>query len=95
MPTEGGGGGGGGGGDNKGKFGWGYADQTFRPLDPYHEVRLLIATLFNPLNPKSDQHQISPCNRNALLNRVVMRIKDMITQDVFVWYFIRLSPLLL
>ena len=48
-----------------------------------------------PLNPKSDQHQISPCNSDALLNRVVMRIKDMITQDVFVWYFINFSPLLL
>ena len=36
---------------------------------------------FNPLSPKSDQHQISPCNISALQNRVVMRIKDMITQD--------------
>ena len=35
----------------------------------------------NPLSPKSDQCQISPCNINALQNRVVMRIKDMITQD--------------
>ena len=35
----------------------------------------------NPLSPKSDQHQISPCNITALLNRVVMRIVDMITQD--------------
>ena len=24
---------------------------------------------FNPLSPKSDQHQISPCNINALQNR--------------------------
>ena len=38
---------------------------------------------FNPLSPKSDQHQISPCNINALQHRVVMRITDMITQDVF------------
>ena len=38
---------------------------------------------FNPLSPKSDQHQISPCNINALLNRVDMRIMDMITQDEF------------
>ena len=37
----------------------------------------------NPLSPKSDQHQISPCNINALYNRVVMRIRDMITQDEF------------
>ena len=37
----------------------------------------------NPLSPKSDQHQISPCNINALLNRVVMRITDLITHDEF------------
>ena len=37
----------------------------------------------NPLSPKSDQHQISPCNINALYNRVVMRIMDMITEDEF------------
>ena len=35
----------------------------------------------NPLSPTIDQRQISPCNINALLNRVVMRITDMITQD--------------
>ena len=29
----------------------------------------------------TDQRQISPCNINALQNRVVMRITDMITQD--------------
>ena len=39
--------------------------------------------LFNPLSPMNDQHQSSPCNINALENRVVMRITDMITQDVF------------
>ena len=37
----------------------------------------------NPLTPKSDQHQISPCNISALLNRLVMRIMDMITQYEF------------
>ena len=37
----------------------------------------------NPFSPKSDQHQISPCNINTLQNRVVMRITDMITQDEF------------
>ena len=37
----------------------------------------------NPLSPKGDQHQISPCNINALLNKVVMRITDMIAQDEF------------
>ena len=38
---------------------------------------------FNPFSPKSDQHQISPCNIDALQNRVVMRITDVITQDEF------------
>ena len=37
----------------------------------------------NPLSPKSDQHQISSSNIEALLNRVVMRTTDMITQDEF------------
>ena len=40
----------------------------------------------NPLSPKSDQHQISPCNINVfvfLINRVDMRITDMITQGEF------------
>ena len=37
----------------------------------------------NPLSPKSYQYQISPCNINALENRVAMRITDMITQDEF------------
>ena len=31
----------------------------------------------------SDQHQISLCDINTLLHRVVMRIIDMITQDEF------------
>ena len=33
----------------------------------------------NPLNPNSDQHQISPCNINAYTTTAVMTIKDMIT----------------
>ena len=37
----------------------------------------------NPLSPKGDQHQISPCNINALQNRVVMRITHIITQEEF------------
>ena len=49
----------------------------------------------NPLSPKSDQNEISARNINALWNRVVMRIKDMITQDGFAWYFIDFFPLLL
>ena len=48
----------------------------------------------NPLRPKSDQHQISPCNINAMENGVVMRITGMITQDEFAWCFINISPLL-
>ena len=39
---------------------------------------------FNPLSPKSDHNQISPCDTHALYNRVVMRITDMVTQDDFV-----------
>ena len=37
----------------------------------------------NPLSPNSDQHQISSCNINTLLNRVIMRITDMVTEDEF------------
>ena len=43
-----------------------------------------MAVILNPSSPKSDQRQISPCDTNALQNRVVMRITDMITQDEFV-----------
>ena len=38
---------------------------------------------FDHLSPKIDQNQISPCNINALENRVVLRIMDMIKQDEF------------
>ena len=34
-----------------------------------------------PPPPPGDQHEISPCNINALENGVVMRIKDMIRED--------------
>ena len=34
-----------------------------------------IAIYLTPLSPKSDQHEISPYNINALENRVVMRIE--------------------
>ena len=40
-----------------------------------------VLTLLKPLNLKSDQHQISPCKINALSSRLVITIKDMITQD--------------
>ena len=33
--------------------------------------------LFDPLSPKSDKHEISPYNINALEERVVMRIEYM------------------
>ena len=36
---------------------------------------------FNPLRPKSHQHEISPYNINALEKRVVMRIEYMIRED--------------
>ena len=49
----------------------------------------------NPLSPKSDRHQISPYNINALENRVVMRIEYMIREDESNWYFNKFSPVLL
>ena len=43
---------------------------------------ILTPELFcNPLRNKSDRHQISPYNINALENRVVMRIEYMIRED--------------
>ena len=36
---------------------------------------------FDPLRPKSDQHEISPYNINTLENRVIMRIEYMIRED--------------
>ena len=37
-------------------------------------------TVLSPLGTKSDQHQISPSNISAVENKVVMRIRDIITQ---------------
>ena len=37
----------------------------------------------NPLSPKSDQHQISPCNNNVRLSQIVTKINDMTTQSEF------------
>ena len=51
--------------------------------------------MINPLRPKSDQHEISPYNINALENRVVMRTEYMIREDESNWYFNKFSPLLL
>ena len=36
--------------------------------------------VLNPLGTKGDQHQISPSNIPAVENKVVMRIRDIITQ---------------
>ena len=44
---------------------------------------MVMTVVFNRVSPKSDQHQISLCNINALLSRVIVRITDMITQDEF------------
>ena len=30
------------------------------------QIKAILAAFFNPLSPKSDKHQISPCNINAL-----------------------------
>ena len=57
-----------------------------------HNIRSRCS--FNPLSPKSDQHQISPWNINVLSNTLIMRITDMITHHEFAWYFINFSPLL-
>ena len=37
-------------------------------------------TVLIPLGPKSDKHQISPINIPAVENKVVIRIRDIITQ---------------
>ena len=34
-----------------------------------HVLKVMRICFVNPLNPKSDQHQNSPCNFNALQNR--------------------------
>ena len=56
---------------------------------------MLDQTTLNPLNPNSDQHQISPCNINAHSIPEVIRIKDMITKGEFSWYYNNASPVLL
>ena len=57
--------------------------QPYLPITATSSQRPLSSVPINPLSPKSDQPQISPYNISALLNRVVMRITDMITQDEF------------
>ena len=53
--------------------------ETDRTPNPHGQLLWL-----NPLSPKSDEHQISPCN-NYLLSMLCKteRITDMITQDEF------------
>ena len=50
---------------------------------------------FNSLSPNSDQYQISPRNIKAYLTSEDMRIKDMITQGEFSWYFNNFFPVFL
>ena len=51
--------------------------------------------MINPLRPKSDQHEISPYNSNALENTAIMRIEVKIKEDDSNWHFNKFSPLLL
>ena len=46
-----------------------------------------------PCINKSDQHEISPHNINALENMVVVRIEYMIREDESIWYFTKFSPI--
>ena len=48
---------------------------------PNYFLNTIGKTPINPLSLKSDQHEISPYNINALENRVVMRIEYMIRED--------------
>ena len=48
---------------------------------------------FNPLRPKNDLSQTSPCNIQGLSVSEVLRIENMITQMKFYWYFNSFSPL--
>ena len=55
-------------------------------------IQILILGFINPLSPKSVQHQIFPCNVNALKNKVVMGITDVIRGDVICLIFNQLLP---
>ena len=35
-------------------------------LDKMRNTQVVVSSPFNPLSPKNNQHQISPCNINAL-----------------------------
>ena len=57
-------------------------------------MRIVMLRLIDPLYPKSVQYWISPCYTSVLYNRVVMRIKDMMTQDeVNNWHSNNIFPL--
>ena len=60
-------------------------------LTKHHLLQMTI----NPLSPNSDQYQNSPCDINAFYNRLVVRIKAMITQDTMSLYFNNFLLLLL
>ena len=51
--------------------------------------------MINPSRTKSDQHEISPYNINALENTAIMRIEVKIKEDDSNWHFNKFSPLLL
>ena len=64
-----------------------FLDQEHLSLIHLKETKKKKTKWFNLLSPKSDQHEISPYNINALENRVVMRIEYMIREDESNWYF--------
>ena len=74
----------------------GLFSRVFYPLHVFPRLGpIAYFTSLNSLSPYSDQHQISPCNINAYSIPEVMRIKDVITQGIFSWYFNTFSPVLL
>ena len=48
----------------------------------WNPIQSVIIRVINPFSPKSDQHEFSLYNINALENRVVMRLEYMIREDV-------------
>ena len=54
---------------------------TLRGTQREYSSKPLKHSIVNPLGPKSDQYQNSPCDKNAFYNRLVMTIKAMIAQD--------------
>ena len=58
-------------------------------------MRKFVEIWINPLNPKIDKNEFLLVIQIFYKNRLVIRIKDMITQDEFNWYFNNFSSLLL